>query len=99
MFTSVAAVEIARLDRRLLAREMVAQLVASSPTSGSPEPISTSRETWSGWANAVRSATAPPNELPTSAAGRCAATRSTSENGSVGSGSVPQPGRSGATTS
>src|SRR4051812_32431071 len=41
----------------------------------------------------------PPNELPTTAAGRCSATASTNENGSVGSGDSPQPGRSGVTTS
>jgi len=47
------------------------------------------------FASAVRSATAPPNEFPTSAAGRCSATASTNENDSVGSGVSPHPGRSG----
>ena len=61
--------------------------------------MTTSLDTSSCFASAVRSATAPPNEFPTSAAGRCSATASTNENGSVGSGDVPHPGRSGVTTS
>ncbi len=68
------------------AAKYVAHLLRPSQA-GRPAATSTSRSTSSWWASAVRSATAPPNELPTSAAGRMlAATKSTSENGSVGSG-------------
>ena len=71
----------------------------SSPRPGTPAPTSTSRRTRAWCASAVRSATAPPNELPTRLPGRKPATTSTNEKGSVGSGVSPQPGRSGATTS
>ena len=88
-FTSVAASRSPAVDRRFLGRPVVRASPPSSPRPAARRRRRTSLHELLVRERRARARRAPPNELPTSAAGRCSAAASTNENGSVGSGVLP----------